>query len=97
MLFPHPHCPTVVGRPVDSPQRYINTPCKETMRKIESPLHVKYLQTMAECLCMLGKVAAAGAIICQRLRPTIHEIITSKIKGEAEYVNSCRAGVGQVA
>ncbi|KAI3514887.1 hypothetical protein L1887_13634 [Cichorium endivia] len=28
---------------------------------------------------------------------TIHEIITSKIKCEAEYVNSCRAGVGQAA
>lgn len=69
----------------------------ETMRKSESPIHVKYLQTMVECLCMLGKVAAAGAIICQRLRPTIHEIITSKIKAQAEYVNSCRAGVGQAA
>lgn len=69
----------------------------ETMRKSESPPHVKYLQTMVECLCMLGKVAAAGAIICQRLRPTIHEIITSKIKAQAEYVNSSRAGVGQAA
>ncbi|MFS7957637.1 putative exocyst complex component Sec8/EXOC4 [Helianthus anomalus] len=66
----------------------------ETMRKSESPLHVKYLQTMVECLCMLDKVAAAGAIICQRLRPTIHEIITSKIKSQAEYVNSSRPGVG---
>ncbi|XP_023734674.1 exocyst complex component SEC8 isoform X1 [Lactuca sativa] len=69
----------------------------EIMRKSESPIHVKYLQTMVECLCMLGKVAAAGAIMCQRLRPTIHEIITSKIKAQAEYVNSCRAGVGQAA
>lgn len=33
------------------------------MRKSESPIHVKYLQTMVECLCMLGKVAAAGAIM----------------------------------
>lgn len=24
---------------------------------------MKYLQTMIECLCMLGKVAAAGAMI----------------------------------
>ncbi|KAJ0771234.1 putative Sec8 exocyst complex component specific domain, exocyst complex component Sec8/EXOC4 [Helianthus annuus] len=69
----------------------------ETMRKSESPLHVKYLQTMVECLCMLDKVAAAGAIICQRLRPTIHEIITSKIKSQAEYVNSSRPGVGHAA
>ncbi|XP_076957370.1 exocyst complex component SEC8-like isoform X1 [Bidens hawaiensis] len=69
----------------------------ETMRKSESPLHVKYLQTMVECLCMLDKVAAAGAIICQRLRPTIHEIITSKIKDQAEYVNSSRSGGGHGA
>ncbi|KAI3705214.1 hypothetical protein L1987_75448 [Smallanthus sonchifolius] len=69
----------------------------ETMRKSESPLHVKYLQTMVECLCMLDKVAAAGAIICQRLRPTIHETITSMIKAQAEYVNSSRPGVGHAA
>lgn len=36
---------------------------QEAMRKSDAPLHVKYLQTMVECLCMLGKVAAAGAII----------------------------------
>ncbi|KAK6135514.1 hypothetical protein DH2020_030728 [Rehmannia glutinosa] len=35
----------------------------EAMRKSDAPLQVKYLQTMVECLCMLGKVAAAGAII----------------------------------
>ena len=33
------------------------------MKKSDAPLHVKYLQTMVECLCMLGKVAAAGAMI----------------------------------
>ncbi|KAK1263415.1 putative exocyst complex component 4 [Acorus gramineus] len=60
----------------------------ETMKKSDSPLHVKYLQTLVECLCMLGKVAAAGAIICQRLRPTIHEIITSKIKVQVEVSQS---------
>nr|KYP53053.1 putative exocyst complex component 4 [Cajanus cajan] len=67
----------------------------ETIRKSDAPLHVKYLQTMVECLCMLGKVAAAGAIICQRLRPTIHEIITSKIKAHAELLNSTRSSIGQ--
>lgn len=67
----------------------------ETIKKSDAPLHVKYLQTMVECLCMLGKVAAAGAIICQRLRPTIHEIITSKIKSHAELINSSRSGIGQ--
>lgn len=33
----------------------------------------------------------------QRLRPTIHEIITSKIKAQAEHVNSSRPGVGRAA
>lgn len=69
----------------------------EAMTKSDAPLHVKYLQTMVECLCKLGKVAAAGVIICQRLRPTVHEIITSKIKAHAELVNSMRLGIGQVA
>nr|GME00702.1 exocyst complex component SEC8 [Ipomoea batatas] len=64
------------------------------MRKSEAPFHVKYLQTMVECLCMLGKVAAAGAMICQRLRPTIHEIITTKIKSHAQNINSSRHGIG---
>ncbi|GMP68662.1 hypothetical protein CsSME_00028206 [Camellia sinensis var. sinensis] len=67
------------------------------MRKSDAPLHVKYLQTMVECLCMLGKVSAAGVIICQRLRPTIHDIITGKIKGYAEHFSCSRAGIGQAA
>lgn len=33
----------------------------------------------------------------QRLRPTIHDIITAKIKGHAERVNYSRAGVGRAA
>jgi hypothetical protein len=36
---------------------------QEIIQKSDAPLHVKYLQTMVECLCMLGKVAAAGAIL----------------------------------
>lgn len=60
----------------------------ESVRKNNAPLSVKYLQTLVECLCKLGKVAAAGAIICQRLRPTIHEIITSKIKAYAAKTSS---------
>ncbi|PKA56682.1 putative exocyst complex component 4 [Apostasia shenzhenica] len=60
----------------------------ESVRKIEASVNVKYLQMLVECLCMLGKVAAAGAIICQRLRPTIHEIITSKVKAYAARTTS---------
>ena len=33
----------------------------------------------------------------QRLRPTIHKVITSKIKAHAKLVNSSRYGVGQTA
>ncbi|KAI3974789.1 hypothetical protein MKX01_028049 [Papaver californicum] len=69
----------------------------EAVKKSDAPLHVKYLQTMVECLCMLGKVVAAGAIICQRLRPTVHEIITSKIKAHAAVVNSSRPGISDSA
>ncbi|MBA0872091.1 hypothetical protein Goshw_006548, partial [Gossypium schwendimanii] len=64
----------------------------ETIKKSDAPLHVKYLQTMVECLCLLNKVGAAGAVISQRLRPTIHDIITSKIKAHAELANSSRSG-----
>ncbi|KAL9234326.1 hypothetical protein vseg_009209 [Gypsophila vaccaria] len=64
----------------------------EVVQKIDAPLHVKYLRTMIECLCKLGKVAAAGAIICQRLRPTIHEVITTKIKSYAEHMSSSKPG-----
>ncbi|XP_020575314.1 exocyst complex component SEC8 [Phalaenopsis equestris] len=60
----------------------------ESVRKNDASLSVKYLQTLVECLYMLGKVAAAGAIICQRLRPTIHEIITSKIRAYAARTSS---------
>ncbi|KAK1300133.1 putative exocyst complex component 4 [Acorus calamus] len=69
----------------------------ETMKKSDAPLHVKYLQTLVECLCMLGKVAAAGAIICQRLRPTIHEIITSKIKAQVEVSQSSISVISDTA
>lgn len=77
---------------VSTPDEFV-----ELLKKSDAPVHVKYLQTMVECLCMLGKVAAAGAIICQRLRPTIHEIITTKIKAYAERVNSSRPGMNQAA
>uniref|UniRef100_A0A1J3GWT9 Exocyst complex component Sec8 n=1 Tax=Noccaea caerulescens TaxID=107243 RepID=A0A1J3GWT9_NOCCA len=67
----------------------------EAVRKSDDPLHVKYLQTLVQCLCMLGKVAAAGAIICQKLRPTIHEIIISKIKVHMETTNLSKSACSQ--
>ncbi|XP_057798893.1 exocyst complex component SEC8 [Salvia miltiorrhiza] len=69
----------------------------EAIRKSDAPLHVKYLQTLVECLSMLGKVAAAGAIICQRLRSTIHDIITAKIKAQAGRASGPRPGLGHTA
>ncbi|XP_020090162.1 exocyst complex component SEC8 isoform X1 [Ananas comosus] len=68
----------------------------ESMKKSDASLSVKYLRTLVECLCMLGKVAAAGAMICQRLRPTIHDIITSKIKAYSEQ-SSSRSRIGQAS
>ncbi|KAF8675574.1 hypothetical protein HU200_047643 [Digitaria exilis] len=56
----------------------------DSMIKTNAPLNVKYLRTLVQCLSMLGKVAAAGAVICQRVRPTIHDVITSKIKAYSE-------------
>ncbi|CAO2201371.1 unnamed protein product [Urochloa humidicola] len=56
----------------------------DSMIKADAPLNVKYLRTLVQCLSMLGKVAAAGAVICQRVRPTIHDVITSKIKAYSE-------------
>jgi exocyst complex component 4 len=56
----------------------------DSMIKADAPLNVKYLRTLVQCLSMLGKIAAAGAVICQRVRPTIHDVITSKIKAYAE-------------
>ncbi|KAL0838022.1 hypothetical protein Bca101_089912 [Brassica carinata] len=67
----------------------------EAVRKSDDPLHVKYLLTLVQCLCMLGKVAAAGAIICQKLRPTIHEIIISKIKAHMETRNLSKFACSQ--
>ncbi|XP_042003601.1 exocyst complex component SEC8-like isoform X2 [Salvia splendens] len=69
----------------------------EAMRKSDAPEHVKYLQTLVECLSMLGKVSAAGAIICQRLRSTIHDIITAKIKAQAGRASGSRPGLGHTA
>ncbi|XP_039023523.1 exocyst complex component SEC8-like [Hibiscus syriacus] len=69
----------------------------ETIKKSDAPLHVKYLQTMVECLCKLHKVAAAGALICQRLRSTVHEIITSRIKAQAHFINSSKSEIDQGA
>lgn len=44
------------------------------MRKSDAPVHVKYLQTMVECLSMLGKVSAAGAIIWYAVKFESHRI-----------------------
>ncbi|KAF3334825.1 exocyst complex component SEC8 [Carex littledalei] len=66
----------------------------EAIKKSEAPLAVKYLRTLVECLCMLGKVAAAGAIICQRLRPTIHDVISTEIKVYSERTTKARLTQG---
>ena len=47
---------------------------QEAMRKSDAPVHVKYLQTLVECLSMLGKVSAAGAIIWYAVKFESHRI-----------------------
>eukprot|EP00249_Psilotum_nudum_P022594 c28576_g1_i2 orf=370-3636(+) len=69
----------------------------DSMTKSDASLNVKYLQTMVECLALLGKIAAAGAIISQRLRPTIHEFITTEIKARAAAIEASRPRVDQVS
>ncbi|ONM60846.1 Exocyst complex component SEC8 [Zea mays] len=81
----------------------------ESMIKADAPLNVKYLRTLVQCLSMLGKVAAAGAVIWyfssylffnfltedQRVRPTIHDVITSKIKACSE--DASKSSMGKAA
>lgn len=68
----------------------------ESIKKSDVSHNAKYLRTLVECLCMLGKVAAAGATICQRLRSTIHDIIISKTKAYSAR-SSSRSYINQGA
>jgi len=68
----------------------------ESILKSDAPSGVKYLQTMVECLALLGKVSAGGSIISQRLRPTVHEMIISEIKSRAVAIEASRPRVDQV-
>ncbi|XP_024537637.1 exocyst complex component SEC8 [Selaginella moellendorffii] len=66
----------------------------EAITKSDATLNVKYLQTMVECLNLLGKTAAAGALISQRLRQTVHDLIIEEIKAHAVAVDASRPRVG---
>ncbi|CAK9854978.1 unnamed protein product [Sphagnum jensenii] len=68
----------------------------ESMMKSDSPSSVKYIKTMVECLTLLGKSATGGAIISQRVRPAVHELITSEIKARAAAMEASRPRVDQV-
>jgi exocyst complex component 4 len=41
------------------------------MIKADAPINVKYLSMLVQCLSMLGKVAAAGAVIWYLLSPNL--------------------------
>lgn len=49
------------------------------------------------CTCSIIDYSLILFSDSQRLRPTIHEIITSKIKAHAELINSSRSGISQAA
>ncbi|XP_024372095.1 exocyst complex component SEC8 isoform X2 [Physcomitrium patens] len=67
----------------------------EALLKSDAPSGVKYLQTMVECLSLLRKIPEGGSIISQRLRPTLHELITSEIKARAKAIEACRPRVDE--
>ncbi|KAF9625142.1 hypothetical protein IFM89_019356 [Coptis chinensis] len=71
----------------------------------EEALELFLKSIFLECIlckevCIVGSLKLNFTIFIltsQRLRPTIHEIITSKIKAHAATVNSSRPGIGQAA
>jgi len=69
----------------------------EMLLKSDAPQGVKYLRTMVECLALLGKISSAGVIISQRLRPTVHDMITAEIKARAAAIEAARPRVDQVS
>lgn len=68
----------------------------ESLTKRDAPDHIKYMQTLVECVGLLGKVAAAGAVLSQRVRGTVREIILNEIKEFAAAAEAARPRVEQV-
>ncbi|XP_024391449.1 exocyst complex component SEC8 isoform X3 [Physcomitrium patens] len=68
----------------------------ESILKHNASSGVKYLQTMVECLAMLGKIPAGSSIISQRIRSTLHELITSEIKARAVAIEASRPRIDEV-
>lgn len=62
----------------------------EAISKSDAPLLVKYLQTLVEILFMLGRIAAAGSILSQKLRGAVRERIVAEIKAKAAKLDSTR-------
>eukprot|EP00850_Spirogloea_muscicola_P003874 SM000016S01862 [mRNA] locus=s16:323459:331808:+ [translate_table: standard] len=69
----------------------------ETMGKSEAIKSVQYIQTMVECLALLGKVAAAGTILAQRLKASIKDLIVTEVREKASAADLARPRVDQVA
>ncbi|CAM6065029.1 unnamed protein product [Sphagnum tenellum] len=85
--------------PPDSEHKFVGwgmCVTRESMMKSDPPSSVKYIKTMVECLTLLGKSATRGAIISQRVRPAVHELITSEIKARAAAMEASRPRVDQV-
>eukprot|EP00850_Spirogloea_muscicola_P018757 SM000175S03304 [mRNA] locus=s175:78774:86947:- [translate_table: standard] len=69
----------------------------ETMGKSEAVKSVQYIQTMVECLALLGKVAAAGTILAQRLKASIKDLIVTEVREKASAADLARPRVDQVS
>jgi exocyst complex component 4 len=69
---------------------------QEALTRSDSHESVKYLQTLVECLALLGKLAAAGSALSQRLRPTLRELIADVIKSRAQAAERARPRVDSI-
>ncbi|GJP40093.1 hypothetical protein CLOM_g24381 [Closterium sp. NIES-68] len=69
----------------------------ESLTKREAPEHDKYMQTLVECVALLGKVAAAGAVLSQRVRGSVREIMLNEIKEFATAAEAARPRVEHVS
>lgn len=69
---------------------------QDAITRADSHDSVKYLQTLVECLALLGKLAAAGSSLAQRLRPTLRELIADVIKARAQAAERARPRVDSI-
>lgn len=68
----------------------------ERMARNDAPEHVKYMQNLVECLGLLGKIAPGGAILSEKLRSTVRELIVAHVKEKAAAAEAARPRLDHV-